>query len=116
MQTGYDLQYNIAQILGNYSNYSTGMLGKWHLLDTTHVVPNCGPVGNINITHYLNCVSKVQETGFDFVDGLYIQNIPRSARNSHYSHNPEWMTYQGIRFMNQSHNNNKPWFLYVAHT
>ena len=114
-----DANYSVQNILKEYGGYRTGMVGKWHLLGSA--TDYCGeqPDYYLNLTqmsnYYANCVDKVQTYGWDWVDGLYIENLMDD--NGVYSHNPEWMLDVSQNFMNESIDvYDKPFFLYFAHT
>ena len=117
---GTDGFYNIQNILKTYANYTTGLVGKWHLLhDDSKWCGTASNISSLNISvlasDYDNCRNRVKEDGFDYIDGFYIDNI--KSNNGFYSHNPEWMTDVAIKFMNNSiYNKNQSFFLYIAHT
>jgi len=69
-------------------------------------------------TPYSDQTSLVQSSGFDFVDGLYIQNQNTCAFAicSQFSHNMEWITESALRFMDSAMKTEQPFFLYFAAT
>ena len=94
-------------------DYTTAMIGKWHL----------SKIDKDTYT-YSGSVGTVQECGFDFVDGLYIENFVKEGdpgNNYHpgnFSHNMEWITYEAIKFINETTNaaDPKPFFMYFNPT
>ena len=121
---GIDSIYNLPQVLKNYSiyNYTTGMVGKFHLLTNDDEAEYCDSIDNDNLYNheieqaYYNCVERAKQvSGFDYVGALYYTNI--ASNSNRYSRNPEWITDRAMNFTyNASVINNKPFFLYVAHT
>eukprot|EP01083_Nonionella_stella_P282301 960651_1 len=113
-----DSTYNMPQML-HAKGYMTGHVGKWHLLtpDGNGESRNCAGQNyhdSVDETRYNMCKGIVQrQTGFDFVSAFYSENI---ESDSPYSHNPEWMIHEAQTFINQSLNDEKPFFLYLATT
>ena len=65
-------------------------------------------------TLYSKCQTQVKQFGWDYVDGLYIDEIDDS--NGVFSHNPEWIVQKAIDFINNTINEDKQFFLYYAST
>eukprot|EP01084_Bolivina_argentea_P298345 514110_1 len=108
---------NIPYQLKTKSDYRTAQIGKWHLLtanDNGNPDAKCALLNNQpDEDRYINCTNIVKTLGFDFVDAFYEGNI---GDNAPYGHNPEWMISQSQKFIKQSITDNKPFFLYMAHT
>ncbi|CAK0833730.1 unnamed protein product [Prorocentrum cordatum] len=104
-----DMQKNVAQSLRSMG-YTTGMVGKWGL--------NSEADNADYDTPYSDQTSLVQSAGFDFVDGLYIQNqnTCTAAICGQFSHNMEWITESALRFMDGAMKSQRPFFLYFAAT
>jgi arylsulfatase A-like enzyme len=104
-----DMQKNIAQALRSVG-YTTGMVGKWGLHSQADKADFDAPVANQKLL--------VQSAGFDFVDGLYIQNQNLCTLKvcSSFSHNMEWLTESALRFMDGAMKQDLPFFLYFAAT
>jgi len=74
------------------NGYRTGMVGKWHL---TKFQDYSYPKGQ----------DEIKKCGFDFVDGLYYENLnamdyPEGfVTDGSFSHNMEWITYEAINFI-----------------
>lgn len=80
--------------------------GKWHL----------SKIDDNDYT-YPYAVNEVKKCGFDFVDGLYIENIGEKSgeySDGSFSHNMEFVTHEAIRFINEE--DSSPFFLYVNPT
>eukprot|EP00484_Ammonia_sp_Unknown_P013894 CAMPEP_0197072120 /NCGR_PEP_ID=MMETSP1384-20130603/209934_1 /TAXON_ID=29189 /ORGANISM="Ammonia sp." /LENGTH=1656 /DNA_ID=CAMNT_0042510935 /DNA_START=66 /DNA_END=5037 /DNA_ORIENTATION=- len=111
-----DNDVNLAQLM-KAANYSTGMVGKWHLSDhDTDNGYNYGCKSLLTMPNsmlYDNCLQVVRDAGFDFVASLYISNL---KENEYYSHNPEWMLHEAQSFIRESVLDHKPFFLYSAFT
>ena len=60
---------------------------------------------------YEKCIDIVKTQGFDFVDAYYHENIDMNAT---YGHNPEWILDRAQAFINESINNDQPFFLYTG--
>eukprot|EP01084_Bolivina_argentea_P021100 39188_1 len=110
--------FNIPYELQNkeINPYRTGVVGKWHLMtaDDNGFQYGCDSLNNFpNATLYEMCTNIVKQQGFDFVDAYYHGNI---EERSLYGHNPEWMISSAQKFITQSVTDNKPFFLYMAHT
>jgi arylsulfatase A-like enzyme len=102
--SGSDNQMNVASAL-RAVGYTTGMVGKWHLLSDED--------GGSFDTPYEVQTELVRSTGFDFVDGLYITNfVPGGS----FSHNMEWVTEAALRFMDDAMRRELPFFLYFNPT
>lgn len=92
--------------------YETAMMGKWHLSRI-----------NTDTYTYDSAVETVQGCGFDTVGGLYIENMVNGddeAFNSYsdgsFSHNMEIITYEAIKFINETSKAGTPFFLYLNPT
>jgi arylsulfatase A-like enzyme len=103
------MKKNVAQSL-RYMGYATGMVGKWGMHSEADSADYNFP--------YSEQTSLVKSSGFDFVDGLYIQNQNTCtyAICSQFSHNMEWITESALRFMDSAMKNHQPFFLYFAAT
>jgi arylsulfatase A-like enzyme len=101
---------NLAQAFRE-EDYATGMVGKWHL-------------SNINNDQYTyeSSVDTVKGCGFDFVGGLYIENLAEDESeyslysDGTFSHNMEWITYEAINFIEEQAGSDTPFFLYFNPT
>ena len=113
-----DSYFNLPNILATYTNYSTGLVGLYGLFQDYESY--CGnitqPITNVDnmATLYSKCQTQVEQFGWNYVDGLYIDEIDDS--NGVFSHNPEWMVQKAINFINNTINEDKPFFLYYAST
>jgi len=108
---------NLAAAFQASGLYRTGMFGKWHL--TKFDEPTYT---------YSDAQTLIEGCGFDYVDGLYVENLatePDLYNNFHdgsYSHNMEWVTQTAIEFINNKDDtwDDKPFFMYfnptVPHT
>jgi len=69
-----------------------------------------------NATLYDYCRQVPMQSGFQFVDAYYPNNIDPDSQS--FGHNPEWMVAQAQTFINKSVNGEepKPFFLYFSHT
>eukprot|EP01084_Bolivina_argentea_P047515 87559_1 len=114
-----DSIYNIPYQLQNNPKQSwhTGMVGKWHLqsADDNRYDYNCSTLDiHSDADLYQKCAAILTHQGFDFVDAYYHENIGDAVD---YGHNPEWIVNEAERFIDQAvHVENKPFFLYMAHT
>jgi len=102
---------NLAAAFAASDDYETAMIGKWHL-------------SRINDDDYTydSAVGEVEECGFSRVGGLYIENLesdPEDFNNysdGSFSHNMEWITYEAIKFINETAQDNKNFFMYFNPT
>ena len=107
-----DFLYNIASFLQS-EGYYTCMVGKFHLLPLHLEQSGCNDMDTSS--GYENCVSEVENAGFDFVDGLYYANVPTPLDS--YSHNPEWLNDRAKQCIDNAINTEeKPFFLYLSQT
>merc|ERR1719242_2481364 len=96
--SGDDTVYNLPRVLQD-NGYYTGC----DALETAS-----------NAILYKNCTEIIKESGFDFVDGLFVSNI---EENDDFSHNPEWMVSRAQHFIDEAvDDENKPFFLYFGST
>jgi len=104
-----DQNYNIAQTLRSVG-YTTGVVGKWGMNSQADGADYDAP--------YADLTSLVQKAGFDFVDGLYIQNQNMCTDDicDTFSHNMEWQMESALRFMDGAMKQDQPFFLYFAAT
>lgn len=92
---------NIAQAF-KANNYTTGMVGKWHLTKVKG-----GSVADI--------VTEVQACGFTDVEALYPDNLDlASGWSADVHHNMEYVAYKAVEFIEDNELND--WFLYVNPT
>jgi len=101
---------NLAVAFSNANPpYRTAMIGKWHL----------SPFSNANY-NYENAAKTVKECGFDEVKGLYVENLANAPFNSFsdgtFSHNMEWLTYEAIKLINETSQNDENFFMYFNPT
>ena len=78
--------------------------GKWHL-------------SSFDYTQYTYdyALDVVQNCGFDFVGGLYPENLGRGRySNGTFGHNLEWITSEAIKVIQQE--SDKPFFMYYNPT
>ena len=90
------------------AGYATATIGKWHL----------SSIKDSDYT-YDTAVDIVKGCGFDYVDGLYIENLNREPDFDNYSdgsfsHNMEWITSEAIQFIKNA--GDDPFFLYFNPT
>eukprot|EP01084_Bolivina_argentea_P295679 509127_1 len=112
-----DQVFNIPTVLRDNPElpYSTGMVGKWHMTQGS-LARECADLTlqpNTPPGKYDQCVADVEQSGFDFVDALFTDNIQEEAA---VGHNPEWLVTRGQRFIEKAIMDQKPWFLYFAPT
>jgi len=62
---------------------------------------------------YSGATAQIQRCGFDTVKALYVENMPNDLS---YSHNMEWMTYEAIRFINETTAADENFFMYFNPT
>jgi len=112
---GPDSEENIAYTL-QQAGYYTAMIGKWHIMDDTDNGANLQCAQLIKEAHpelYEPCTDVVRQQGFDYVDSFYIGNI---VNNEEFSHNPEWMISQAQKAIEESIEEEKPFYMYLATT
>jgi len=102
---------NLAAVLKG-EDYATAMVGKWHLSKI-----------NRNTYTYAEAVNTVKKCGFEYVSGLYMENIDEKNGFNEYvtgnfSHNMEWITHEAIKFINEttSQPDPEPFFMYFNPT
>ncbi|KAJ8603021.1 hypothetical protein CTAYLR_001569 [Chrysophaeum taylorii] len=106
----FDSSYNAATIFSG-QGYATAHIGKWHLTPTTEAG------GSMEYDNYTTQVSAVEARGFDYVDGLYAENINVCVGEDYcstFTHNLDWMTTRAVEFMDE--NSDVPFFLYFNPT
>jgi len=95
---------NLARIFQRNS-YRTGFFGKWHLHRTEDPSPD----------NYANSKSEIEECGFDYADGIYVENLMTFVEET--NHNLEWMTGLAVDFINDDVTyGDKPFFMYFNPT
>jgi len=126
-------EWNFPRALQS-SGYKTGFIGKFHLIHTNTLrkmlpensmqvadlrkvkEPVPEPVLNDLKVRYGIYTKYIRENyGFDYVDGLYIQNAVQTGIPDVWGRpegNMEWMTYHALQFMEQ--NKDRPFFLLFA--
>lgn len=77
---------NLQAALGA-DGYRTGMAGKWHLARIKGEY------------EYDKGVEEVMGCGFDYVDGMYLENLGDGFTEGKFSHNMEWVTDSAITFL-----------------
>jgi len=106
---GADLTSNIAAALQS-CGYTTGMVGKWHLTPSNETGGNFGDA-------YTDQQAVVKQSGFDYVDGLYISNLNTCEDEcADFTHNMEWVTEKALEFMNGAIEASTPFFLFFNPT
>jgi len=103
-----DTQNTVASALRGLG-YATGIVGKWHL----------APAVDVDFdSPYPQQTDVVKKAGWDFVDGLYIQNMCQCQAPicTTFSHNMEWLLDSALHFMDNAMRKGKPFFLYFAAT
>ena len=116
---GDDGEFNVPALLRSYSNtsaYTTGIIGKWHLMTSDDNGNNYGCETleeTPNATLWELCTAIVKTQGFDFVDAYYHSNI---KSNPYFSHSPEWMVQKSQEFIDSAITNDQPFYLYFAAT
>ncbi len=108
------------------AGYRTGHVGKWHIhgsrKDMTSI-PRFDPEENPRDPHVGERLKRQQEhlcnivrrAGFDYASSVIWGNhesLPLKARN----HNIEWITWGGLRFIDECSHGDKPFFLSMATT
>lgn len=94
---------NIAQVF-KANNFTTGMVGKWHLSKTSALG---GTIQDVK--------DEINACGFMDAEAMYPDNLPSSlpwATGIH--HNMEYVAYKAVEFIET--NQNSDWFLYVNPT
>ena len=108
------------------AGYRTGHVGKWHVdagpedeAALPHFDPDDDPrdatVGARMASHQHKLCEIVRKAGFDFAHSVIWgnhQTLPRKAQN----HNIEWITKGALDFIDQSTQDDRPFFLSMATT
>lgn len=98
-------QDNIATVLKSHG-YRTGMVGKWHLSEFDPMTYK-----------YEDSQKQIQGCGFDYVDGLYMENLNYyNESDKRFSHNNEWVTSKAVEFLRHERADDEPFFLYFNPT
>lgn len=117
------------------NGYRTGFVGKWHLSDDDlkydlkdwekfglkikHVGgnPKTDPVANATIKYnHEKWCKRIAQFGFDYVNGVCYRNLD-SLLNKHINkHNVEWNVDAVLKFLEETKDSSKPFFLYFATT
>jgi arylsulfatase A-like enzyme len=89
--------------------YTTGMVGKWHLTKPDEASFQ---------DPYPKQTAFVKQSGFDFVDALYINNMCECDYPVclTFTHNMEWLLDRALHFMDGAMLKQLPFFLYFAPT
>lgn len=102
---------NLAAAFGADEDYDTAMIGKWHLTRIRDADYS-----------YQHAVDEVTKCGFNHVGALYVENMEANEEDFNnfsdgtFSHNMEWLTYEAIKFINTTIDNDKNFFMYFNPT
>lgn len=109
MDDDFDENANLATYL-RAEGYTTGTVGKWH---TSY--EGTKKFGVWEYDNYETQTQKAKDTGMDYVDGFYIANMD-NYNDLEFSHNQEWITANGLAFIEQAAADEQPFFLYFNPT
>ncbi|KAL7546983.1 hypothetical protein ACHAWF_010305 [Thalassiosira exigua] len=100
---GNDCTRNNLAVQFRDGGYRTAMVGKWHLsyIDASTYT-------------YDKAVETVNSCGFDYVGGLYAENLRHSYNDGSFSHNMEWLTTEALKVIKEE--SEEPFFLYFNPT
>ena len=99
---GNDCSENNLAALLQQNGYRTGVVGKWHLHQTT------------DSYSYTGLQDQIRACGFEFAESIYAQNLNGNWHDGTFSHNMEYMTAKGIEFITEDPS--EPFFLYFNPT
>ncbi len=131
-------QHNIASVL-QANGYRTGLAGKWHIGSGDYYKQNIGKIekpAQINgkkkvelddeqVNEYLRQRYEVatedvkRSFGFDFVGGYYggnLADIFPMSMSKFRKHNQDWITANAVEFIDESVDDDQPFFLYFSTT
>jgi len=119
--SGVDLEHNLPVGM-KQAGYATGAFGKWHIAAEEDLETlGC----TFSSTEYECDYSIVQEAvklaGFDVAEAIFISNLNDCGdtctdASTPFGHNLEWVTYESLKFMNESLASSTPFFAYVNPT
>ncbi|KAL9185694.1 hypothetical protein ACHAXT_003471, partial [Thalassiosira profunda] len=89
---------NLAQLFSQ-NNWTTGVVGKWHL-------SSMSDLADVKL--------DVESCGFDDVEAMYPDNINNQSWVQDTHHNMEYVAYKAVEFIQD--NNGHDWFLYMNPT
>jgi len=95
---------NIARIFQK-NGYRTGFVGKWHLTRNKRDF----------IYDYDTVQGDIIDCGFNFADGIYLENMGDESIYPDADHNMEWVTAEAINFIKETETSD-PFFLYLNPT
>ncbi len=110
-------------LLLKQAGYATGAVGKNHMIEVDGIkrLPYKTELGNPGVTETLAKNAKLlkaafKASGFDYAERLYFGNPDADGIIPLAAHNQEWITEGALEFIEQSSEQAKPFFLYMATT
>lgn len=105
------------------AGYTTGMVGKDHVFEVKDIkkIPDFDSSAtdpkNVSIlkANHDHACQVIRESGFDYVDRVYINNPDFLGLHEVAVQNMDWITEGGVKFIEQDHKD-APFFLYFATT
>eukprot|EP00531_Pseudo-nitzschia_arenysensis_P014176 CAMPEP_0116118014 /NCGR_PEP_ID=MMETSP0329-20121206/1879_1 /TAXON_ID=697910 /ORGANISM="Pseudo-nitzschia arenysensis, Strain B593" /LENGTH=649 /DNA_ID=CAMNT_0003611615 /DNA_START=55 /DNA_END=2003 /DNA_ORIENTATION=- len=104
VEDGRDCSENNIAALLQRNGYNTGVVGKWHLTSDDG-----------GTYTYSRIQSDIRDCGFDFAEAIYKENM-NGRWNDDASHNMEHITAEAFSFIEDSVEEDKPFFLYFNPT